>query len=463
MSSLNKAFIKAFDKSTAAAAQQPQGRGPHFRPTPAKPTTARSDTNAPPASVVEANVTRPPHAAHRALAGSALLTATLPGRAPPVAPAPPVVPATEAASTISAPRSTTASGAPPDSTPKSTAGRTPVPPPVPITIVDSAHAGVRAPYANFVDPPQPVTTRPTAAPPLHAAPAPAAKSQAPVGPHETAASETAPTQTGSIESASSGAAPNVAAAAGAIPSSPASIASAPINPRPVILPISGPSPIWRPVFEVTSFTWPELTEVLLEAAAAQFRTAAGDLAEACRRHRKLVAVTAGHRGEGCTVVTLALAKALAELDQRVILVDAHFEAPGLADSLGVATQVGWEETLTGEKSLTEAMVESLEDRLTVLPLKQAANPEWRLSVARLKAAFDELRRHADVVLVDAGPFGADGDRRNLVSWAGPCRVDRALVVRDLRTTGDDETAEIERRLHGCGIAQWNFVENFAAA
>jgi Mrp family chromosome partitioning ATPase len=454
MSSLNKAFIKAFDKSTAAAAKQSQGRGPHFRPTSAKPTAAHGDVSAPPSSVVEANATRPPHAAHRALAGSALLTATLPGRVPPTAPA------AEVASTIAATVVTTAPAAPP--TPQSS-GRIPVPPPAPITIVDSAHAGVRAPYANFVDPPQAVATRPTATPPLHVTLPPAARGPAPVGRIETASSETAPTQAGSIEMATSVATSNVAGTPGAIPSGTAPNASPPINPRPVILPISGPSPIWRPVFEVTNFTWPELTEVLLEAAAAQFRAAAGDLAEACRRHRKLVAVTAGHRGEGCTVVTLALAKALAELDQRVILVDAHFEAPGLAESLGIATQVGWEETLTGEKSLTEAMVESLEDHLTVLPLKQPANSEWRLSVARLKAAFDELRRHADVVLVDAGPFGADGDRRNLVSWAGPCRVDRALVVRDLRTTGDDETAEIERRLHGCGIAQWNFVENFAAA
>ncbi|HVU85956.1 MAG TPA: hypothetical protein VHD36_01460 [Pirellulales bacterium] len=288
------------------------------------------------------------------------------------------------------------------------------------TVVDSAHQGVRPPHANFVDAPR-------------KSPAAKANSDAP-------------------------------------PSAPATLTppvaqppEAAVSPRPVILPISGPSPIWRPVYEVASFTWPELTDVLLEAATAQFRAAASDLAEACRRHRKLVSVTAARRGEGCTIIALALAKALADQQQRVILVDAHFEAPGLADNLGLAAQVGLEDALTGEKPLVEALVESLEDRVVVLPLRQPSAADWRLSVARLKSSLDELRRHCDVVLIDAGPVGDTNDRRRLLSWAAPCRVDRALVVRDLRSTSDEEAAEIERRLHGCGIAQWNFVENFAAA
>ncbi len=281
-----------------------------------------------------------------------------------------------------------------------------------VTVVDHAHSGIRAPHANFIDPPPPAAS----------------------------------------------AAPTTSAA-----SATAAVDSLPVSPRPVILPISGPSPIWRPVFEVSNFVWPELTDVLLEAAGPQFRAAAGDLAEACRRHRKLVTITASRRGEGCTVVALALAKALADQQQRVILVDAHFDAPGLADSLGLAAQVGLEDTLTGEKPLIEALVESLEDRVVVLPLRQPAAADWRLSIARLKSSLDELRRHCDIVLIDAGPCGDAGDRRQLLSWAAPCRVDRALVVRDLRSTSDDEAAEIERRLHGCGIAQWNFVENFGAA
>ena len=86
-------------------------------------------------------------------------------------------------------------------------------------------------------------------------------------------------------------------------------------------------------------------------------------------------------------------------------------------------------------------------------------------MARLKASFDELRRHCDLVLVDAGPLGRSLTIvANLLSWAAPCRVDRALVVRDLRRPASRERRR--DRTSDCtaaGIAQWNFVENFAAA
>ncbi len=357
MSSINKAFIAAYQKSAAQpSAPSKAGPRPHFVP-PAATTQPAVESPRPVESVAPPAVTPPP------------------------------VPSAVEAPVVVLPQPATLA------------------PPRPITVVEHAHVGVRAPHANFA-----------------ASQRPAAPVNAPLPPLEPAA----------------------------------------VSSRPVILPMSGSSPSWRPVFEVGAFTWPELTDVLLQAAALQFRAAALDLIEASRRHRKVIAVTAARRGEGCTMVTMALAKALAEQQQRVILVDAHFDAPSLADNLGLATQVGWEDTLSGEKPLAEALVESLEDRLIVLPWRQAAAPDWRLSVSRLKQSFDELRRHCDIVLIDAGPFGDIKDRRHLLSWAAPCRVDRALVVRDLRTTTDDETTDIERRLHGCGIAQWNFVENFAA-
>jgi len=383
MSNLDKAFIAAYRKSAAHAA-------------PAAPLSAKAQANvaAPVSATAVAAVRAARQTPHTDTADTAV------------------------AQSIVAPNASGSDSAIDARAIGSTSAVATAMPPAPTTIFDTAHVGVRAPHANFVDPPPSV---------------PAATANGPAEP----AAQPAATST-SIE----------------IP---------PINPRPVILPMTGPSPVWRPVFEVTNFTWPELTSVLLEAASAQFRAAAGELADACRRHRKLVAVTAAQRGEGCTVVAIALAKALAEEQQRVILVDAHFDAPGMADSLGLAPQVGWEDVLSGDKPLTEALVESLDDGITVLPLRKPAAEDWRLSVARLKASFDELRRHCDLVLVDAGPLGEANDRRHLLSWAAPCRVDRALVVRDLRATGDVETSEIERRLHGCGIAQWNFVENFAAA
>jgi len=234
-------------------------------------------------------------------------------------------------------------------------------------------------------------------------------------------------------------------------------------PAPTFHTSSATPQVWQPVFELSNFSWPEITEAILAAAPGQFQTAATDLAEACRRHRKLVAVTGVHGGEGCSVIAMTLARALASQQQKVVLVDAHFAAPRLANCLGVAAEVGWEESLAGERPLAEAVVNSIADQVALLPLKQPTPADWRLADTRLKSCFDELRRHFDVVLIDAGPLGEPTDKRQLLAWAAPCRVDRALVVLDGRSTLEDAMAEADTRLQGCGIAQWSFVDNFAAA
>jgi Mrp family chromosome partitioning ATPase len=236
-----------------------------------------------------------------------------------------------------------------------------------------------------------------------------------------------------------------------------------LDAAPIVLPITSVAAQWRPMFELNSFKWPAMVEAILAAVPGQLMAAAGELAEAARRHRKLVAVAGATSGDGVTSLTLALARTLLEQQQRVVLVDAHFAAPRLAESLGVTPQAAWDENLSGEKPLAETLIDSLNDRVTLLPLREPALPDWRPREARLKSTFDELRRHYDIVLVDAGPLGDGQDRQQLLSWAEPCRVDRALVVLDARVGSPEWMNDVESRLQGCGIAQWNFIENFFAA
>lgn len=397
MSSLNKAFIKAYRKSEAAPLPAPHTRTAVHVAAPAvaasaaaSAATAAAQTAAPPTVTQPAKPVAPQSSTPQAAAPT-----------PAATPQP-------AATTIAASVPTAAPDAPEAATVLSLVQ------PAPVTLFDPPHTGVRAPHANFAE----------------RGPAPSAGN----APPKKRASTPAPT----LE----------------IP---------PLAPAPMVLPMPNAAGALRPMFEVTNFTWPEIVDQLLAAAPAQFRAATNDLIDAARRHRKMVAVTAAHRGEGCTAVALALARALAEQQQHVILVDGHFDAPALSETLGISAQVGWEDALSGDQPLAEALVESLEDRLTVLPLRQAAADDWRVGVARLKSSLDDLRRHCDLVLIDAGPLGRADDRRHLLSWAGPCRVDRALVVRDVRTTTERDTADLDERLHGCGIAQWHFVENFSAA
>ncbi|HEY2841902.1 MAG TPA: cellulose synthase operon protein YhjQ/BcsQ [Pirellulales bacterium] len=396
MSSLNKAFLKAYQKIDANAARQRAAAAPI-----ATPISKSTESGAPVA-------TQTPPAPHfMPQSGGVVQEAAVQAVAALSA-------MTNAAKAMVVEGSAASQVAPspvaPGSSPGEPSTAQPTQPAIPFAMIDSAHASVKAPHAKFVPP--------SVAP--HVAPS---------------APKTSP-------------------------------AEAPILARPQSTPFhssSSVSNVWQPVFELSNFIWPEITEAILAAAPGQLQTAATDLAEACRRHRKLVAVTGVRGGEGCSVIAMTLARALAAQQQKVVLVDAHFAAPRLANCLGVAAEVGWEESLAGERPLAEAVVQSIADQMALLPLKQPTPADWRLAETRLKSCFDELRRHFDVVLIDAGPLGEPSDKRHLLAWAAPCRVDRALVVLDGRSAIEQDMADVDNRLQACGIAQWSFVDNFAAA
>lgn len=408
MSSLNKAFLKAYQK-TGSKAQ------------PAAPVAAPT-ANAPP--IAGAAVAAPHFAAQPAVAVESAVTLATKLRvasatANPAASASSslVVDTSPTAPLTTTPDSPAAVSVAPGSSSAAPTSASPAQPPATFAIVDMAHTPLKAPHAKFAPP--------------------AAAAAAAAGPAATVT--TAPK------------APTV---------------EPPLLTRPPAPIVHSPAPtstVWQPLFELSNFSWPEITDAILAAAPGQLQTAATDLAEACRRHRKLVAVTGVHGGEGCSVIAMTLARALAAQQQKVVLVDAHFAAPRLANCLGVAAEVGWEESLAGDRPLAEAVVQSIADHVALAPLKKPTPADWRLADIRLKSCFDELRRHFDVVLIDAGPMGEPSDKRQLLAWAAPCRVDRALVVLDGRSAIEEAIAEVDTRLQGCGIAQWSFVDNFAAA
>jgi Mrp family chromosome partitioning ATPase len=217
----------------------------------------------------------------------------------------------------------------------------------------------------------------------------------------------------------------------------------------------------RPVFEVPRFSWPSIVKTLSAVAEAQIAVLARALTAASRQGQKLVLVTGCARGEGRTTLSLALGKALASPARKILLVDADFEHSQLADALGVLPQVGWDDVLWGNQPLAEALIESLDDHLSLLPLRQpSAAPQRRTPAAQWKASLGELTQNYDIVLLDAGPLTDDRKSCDTAALAAQHPIDSALVVRDLRRAGADAAREVGRRLVACDITHWNIVENF---
>ena len=132
--------------------------------------------------------------------------------------------------------------------------------------------------------------------------------------------------------------------------------------------------------------------------------------------------------------------------------------------MGILPQVGWDDILWGNQPLAEALIESLDDHLSLLPLRQPiAGLQRRTPTVQWKASLSELTKHYDMVLLDAGPLTDERKPCDTAALAAQHPIDAALVVRDLRRVGLETARDVGQRLMACDITRWNLVENFCPA
>ena len=164
----------------------------------------------------------------------------------------------------------------------------------------------------------------------------------------------------------------------------------------------------------------------------QFRSLRTRLLQAGERERKRAfVITSAGVGEGKTLTALNLAWLLAQTDGvKALLIDADLRQPCAADYLGVETECGLSEVLTGETRLNEAIIKLEPAGLHLLPGGAAREDVAELlSGPRFGRLLDEARKHFDYIIIDAPPLGVFTDANLLIN-----RADSAiLVVRASRT------------------------------
>jgi len=217
---------------------------------------------------------------------------------------------------------------------------------------------------------------------------------------------------------------------------------------------------FRPALEVPYFLWPEICRTIVAERGehlAGLWAALSKLGDGAR-----IAITSRERGEGRTTLVASLAAYLAQQRTTCCLIDADFARPQLARRLGVQPQVGWEEVLTGQVPLTEALVESERDRCALLPLANPQPADVQL-LSKLEAAVDlgVLGEYYSLVLIDAGPW----EGLSALALQSLCRqgaIDALLIVADRRRPADD-LATLADDLQATGVGMVGIVENFTSA
>jgi capsular exopolysaccharide synthesis family protein len=146
-------------------------------------------------------------------------------------------------------------------------------------------------------------------------------------------------------------------------------------------------------------------------------------------------------GDGKTTVAANLAVAMAEVGERVILVDADLRHPGVAERFGIASEPGLTSVLIDQVQLPDA-IRRITPRLAILPSgPPPPNPAELLGSEAASGVFAYLRANADIVIIDAPPLLAVTDAVVLATYADAI----AMVARLGRTTRDT-TVEARRRL-----------------
>jgi Mrp family chromosome partitioning ATPase len=255
-----------------------------------------------------------------------------------------------------------------------------------------------------------------------------------------------------------------------------SVAAAQPLPPPATVPAGPASPPapWRPLLQVDRLSWPDTADRLEATAIRAIDSWAEAVSGALRSGRKVLGFGSSSSGEGVTTLMLVAARRLAGQGLRVVVVDANLADPKLAQVLGLLPEVGWEASLSAGLPLQEVAVESITDRLTVVPLLSApAEPGGQgAEASRAAADLETLAQNYDAVLVDLGGLEAEATAPPPPAPRAPCpgtivqavrrRVDAVLLVHSVRATTPDRIDALQRKLADAGIALAGIVQNFVA-
>ncbi len=216
---------------------------------------------------------------------------------------------------------------------------------------------------------------------------------------------------------------------------------------------------WRPLLQVDRVFWPSIDNRLQTTAAAAIGQMADGLLSLCASGSKVLGLASCASGEGVTTLLLAAARKLVSQGRKVVLVDANWDNPQLAQNLGLLPQIGWEETLSGGLPLEEVVIESLADGLAVLPVREPSASA--ITQGQIAASFETLARAFDVVLVDLGPLAllaAEAYGTHGMAAA----MDALILVQNVRLTTPNRLAEVRGRLAASNLRYAGTIQNFVA-
>lgn len=191
-------------------------------------------------------------------------------------------------------------------------------------------------------------------------------------------------------------------------------------------------------------------EELDYACAEALNTLAVNVAFAGTGVKKIL-ITSSHANEGKSFISMNLARVLAQMGKRVVLVDADLRRSVSVSRFGIefpGETVGLAHCLAGLKSLESVAYKTNVESMYMVPVgRDVVNPLPLLN-ARMQNVLERLSDAFDVVLVDTPPVGIVVDAVQMARWC-----DGALLVVGYNDVTRRELSDARHQIEhvGCPI------------
>lgn len=219
--------------------------------------------------------------------------------------------------------------------------------------------------------------------------------------------------------------------------------------RPTVLPSATDSP------ETTSsgvevVTWREKSSMIAES----FRSAVTSILYSIENgtSNRVILISSAIRGEGKTTIVSNLGITLAEINQKVLLIDGDMRKPRLNEVFNLPNDWGLSDLLRERSSLRDCPIEALVKRTEMPEVSvltsgpSSENISNLLYSHRMLELLQRLRSEFDVILIDTPPMLDIADARILGRLA-----DAAILVFRAGQTSRDTAMAAKKRLTDDGI------------
>ena len=170
----------------------------------------------------------------------------------------------------------------------------------------------------------------------------------------------------------------------------------------------------------------------------------------CGDDKKTVVITSSFQGEGKTNTAVELAKSLASMQKKVLLVDADLRKSVLISRLNTGTvEHGLSHFLSGQCSLAEAVLSTNIPRLHIMfSGPSVKNSAELLTNERFEKMLESFREIYDYIIIDSAPLGMVIDAAIVAK-----QCDGAIMVIESEKVKYRLAQEVKQKLEksGCQI------------